>query len=82
VDLLAVGGVVLADIEAPPDCGLRTVPSACADQFCAPLPLQVHSCTLVPLAVAPPATSRHLPRALIVLFGVTVHRCAEVPLQS
>src|SRR6266545_4200686 len=49
-------------------------------QFCAPVPLQVHSCTFVPSAVPPPATSMHLPSARNVV-PETVHDCAPVPLQ-
>ncbi len=61
----AVGRVVGGDVEAL--AGLR-VAQRCrrpaATQFCAPVPLQVQSWILVPSAVPPPETSRHLPSAL------------------
>jgi hypothetical protein len=37
------------------------VPSSPTVQVCALVPLQVHSCTAVPLALLAPATSTHLP---------------------
>src|SRR6266508_499507 len=62
------------------DCGLRRVPLACACHTCAPVPLQSHSCTLVPLAVPPEVMSMHLPRACSVPLVATVQRWALVPL--
>src|SRR6185436_18776454 len=56
--------------------------AAVAVQRCAPVPLQSNSCTRVPLAVPPDATSMHLPSARRLLSGATVHRWALVPLQS
>ena len=63
-----------------PELGLRSVPSAWACQFCAPLPLQVHNCTSVPSAVPAPDTSRHLPNARST-WPDTVQVCAVEPLQ-
>src|SRR6187551_1659373 len=65
-----------------PDCGLRRLWSAYADHTCAPEPLRVQSCALVPLAVPPPATSRHLPSAFTGPLAVTVQRWATVPLPA
>ncbi len=64
-----------------PEFGLRNVPLDWADQFWAPLPLHVQSWIFVPSAEPAPSTSRHLPNARIVEFGVTVHVCAAEPLQ-
>jgi hypothetical protein len=63
-----------------PDCGLSSVPSGCGCHTWAALPLQVYSCTSVPLAVPPPSMSRHLPSARNVP-PTRLHRCATVPLQ-
>src|SRR6187200_2410057 len=63
-----------------PDCGFRIVPFACGCHTCEPVPLQVHSCTLVPLAVPALSTSRHLPSAWKVL-PTRLQRCAALPLQ-
>src|SRR6266498_3072915 len=65
-----------------PDCGLSRVRLVCARQTWAPVPLQSHSWTRVPLVVPPPLTSRHLLSARSVPSVPTVHRWALVPLQS
>src|SRR6478735_11599028 len=52
--------------------------------FCAPVPLQSQICRRVPLAVAPPGESRHLPE--LAFFSEpsawAAHCWAPVPLQS
>src|SRR6266545_4222076 len=65
-----------------PDCGLSRVRLVCARQTWAPVPLQSHSWTRVPLVVPPPLTSRHLLSARSVPSVPTVHTWALVPLQS
>jgi hypothetical protein len=46
------------------------------------VPLQSQICTLVPLAVPPPTTSMHLPRACAVPSEARTQYCAGVLLQS
>src|SRR5947209_8148409 len=50
-------------------------------QACAPLPLQLQSCTGVLLVVPLPDTSMHMPCAWIVPSEPTVHICEAEPLQ-
>src|SRR6266498_5509884 len=64
-----------------PDCGFTRRWLESYRHCCAPVPLQVHSHTRVPLAVPPYLTSMHLLRARTVPSEPTVHCWATVPLQ-
>src|SRR6266567_1239294 len=63
-----------------PDSGFTNWLDVVCVHCWAPVPLQVNSCTFVPLAVPAAATSMHLPSARMVPSVPTVQDCAEVPL--